>query len=159
MAEHAELLDLSGRRLDVVLVIFDGCADRRVDRISAGVAARCGGYVDVGRGDLLSRSLLDADRHKLSRNAAKDARARHDVHAHAVVLLGSVCDGAVADDRNDRTGGGAGGALYGAPVRRAVLRPDEGRQPGAVAAYVLVLLAPGRLHHGSAGVRDYLGSF
>ena len=36
-------------------------------------------------------------------------------------------------------------------LRRRHLRPGAGRRPDAVPAPVLVLLAPGRLHHGAAG--------
>ena len=52
--------------LDAVLVVPHGRADRRLDGISADLAARRRGYVDVGRSDLLSRGQLDADGHKLS---------------------------------------------------------------------------------------------
>ena len=49
----------------------------------------------------LSRRQLDADRHQFRRYDVQDARARHDLHAHAALLLGAVRDRSAADDCHD----------------------------------------------------------
>ena len=156
VAEHAQLLDLPGLRLDAVLVVSDGRADRRLDGVSAGLAARRGRNVDVVRGDLLVGVSSTMTGINFVVTILKMRAPGHDVHAHAALRLGPVRNRAAADDRDDGARRGAGRALHRAPVRRAVLRPDQRRQPGHVAAHVLVLLASGRLHHDLAGVRDHL---
>ena len=75
----------------------------------------------------------------------------HDVVPDAAVRVGPL------RDQPDHDAGHAGGGHHDparglrARAARRRLRPDDRRRPGAVPAPVLVLLAPGGLHHGAAG--------
>ena len=115
--------------LDAVLVVPDGRADRRLDGVSADLAARRGRHVDVGRGDLPGRRQLDADRHQLPRHDLQDARARHDVHAHAALRLGTVRDRAAADDRDDGARGRAAALFIERQFGVPFFDPTKGGSP------------------------------
>ena len=52
--------------------------------------------------------------------------------------------------------GGGDAAADRPPLRDALLRPEPGRRPAAVAAPLLVLRPPRGLHHDPAGLRDHL---
>ncbi len=148
LAQHAQLLDLPGRGTDAILIVPDGRTDRRLDGVSPGLAARRGRNLDVVRGNLLGGHQLDDDGLELHRDDLEDARSRHDFYAHAALRLGVVRNGSAADDRDDRSRRSARCTLHRAAVRCALLRSDQRRQRGHVAAHVLVLLASGRLYHG-----------
>ena len=85
------------------------------------------------------------------RHRASHARAGADLAAAAAVHLGALCD--VGHHGAGHAGAGdhdcAGGA--GAPLPLRHLRRATGRRPAALPAPVLVLFAPCRLHHDSAG--------
>ena len=104
-----------------------------------------------GHRHLHRRLLLDPDRPELHRHHPPHARAGHDLAPPAAVLLvelrGRAHHGAGhAGDRHHAAAGGAGARLQ---HRR--LQSATGRRSAAVPAPVLVLFAPGRLHHDSAG--------
>jgi hypothetical protein len=106
---------------------------------------------DDRRRHLHRRLLVDPDRLQLHRHHPHHARAGDDLDAPAAVHLGPLRrqpdhDHGHARDRGDAADGGP---RAGPAVR--LLRPDARRRPGALPAPVLVLLAPGRLHHGAAG--------
>ena len=99
------------------------------------------------------RVLVHPDGAELHHHHPQDARPRHDVDAPAAVLLVDVRDephhgpgDARARRRDDAPG-------HRAAVGRGHLRPGAGWRPGVVPAPVLVLLAPGGLHHDPAGLR------
>ncbi len=123
-------------RLDVLRALQHDDADDRVP----GAARR-----------LHPRLLVDPHRSQLHRHDPHAARARPDLDADAAVRLGDLRDQhhPGAGDAGHRPDGPAGRHREG--VRLRPVRPDPGRRPGAVPAPVLVLLAPGRLHHGAAG--------
>ena len=107
--------------------------------------------VDGGR-HLHRRLLLDPDRAQLHRHHPQDAGARADLVPAAALRLGPL-----RDQRSSRSSARpvvaithpAGGARAALPLRH--LRPGPRRRPDPLPAPVLVLLAPGGLHHDPAG--------
>ena len=101
------------------------------------------------------RLLVDPHRPELHRHDPPHARARHDVVPAAAVRLGAL------RDEPDPGAGHAGhrhhdpDAVRRARVRLRHLRSRARRRPGAVPAPLLVLLAPGGLHHDPAGARRH----
>ena len=98
---------------------------------------------------------LDLHRTEFPGDGPHAAAARDDLVQDAV-------DGLVAVRHGDHPVAGHSGAGHhaGAAVCRAVvwggdLRPGTGRRSGAVSALLLVLFAPGRVHHDSAGDGDH----
>ena len=71
--------------------------------------------------------------------------------AHAAVRLGALRHRADPGARHARAGRHHRAAVLRARLPHRHLRPRAGRRPGAVPAPLLVLLAPRRLHHDSAG--------
>ena len=106
-----------------------------------------------GAGRVHRRLLLDPDRPQLHRHHSPHARAGHDLVPAAAVRVGALRHqphpgaGHAGDRHHDRDAGRR------ACVRLRHLRPGPRRRPGAVPAPVLVLLAPGGLHHDPAGAR------
>ena len=104
-----------------------------------------------GGGGVRHGVLVDPHRAQLHRDGAHDAGAGDDLVPPAALRLVAL------RDQPDHGAGNAGaGHLRGADRARAALRgrhlrPGPGRRPDPVPAPVLVLLAPGGLHHGPAG--------
>ena len=100
---------------------------------------------------LRGRLLIDPDGLQLHRDGPPDARAGADLVPPAPLRVGALRD----EPRHDP--GHAGRRHHPDPRRGRTLaaprhlRPADRRRPGADAAPVLVLLAPGRLHHDPAG--------
>ena len=107
--------------------------------------------VPAAIGGLHRGLLVDPDRAELHRHGAHDAGAGDDLVPPAPVRLVAVRDQPHHGAGHARAGHhpGAGGGRAALPRRH--LRPGPGRRPAPVPAPVLVLLAPGGLHHGPAG--------
>ena len=105
---------------------------------------------DAGR-RLHRRLLVDPHRPQLHRHGAHAARAGHGLVPAAALRLGDLRDQhhPGAGDAGAGDHAAAGGRRAAVPDRR--LRSGARRRSAAVPAPVLVLLAPGRLHHGAAG--------
>ena len=104
-----------------------------------------------GARHLHHRLLVDPDGPQLHRHDSPDARARHDLVPDAAVHLVDLRD---EPDQRARHAGHRDHDPAGrgrAPVPLRLLRSARRRRSGAVPASVLVLLAPGRVHHGAAG--------
>ena len=97
------------------------------------------------------RLLVDPHRPQLHRHHPHAARARHGLDAAAALRLGDLRHQhhPGARDAGHRPHGPAGRHRAASAASASSIR--RGRRPGAVPAHVLVLLAPGRLHHGAAG--------
>ena len=104
-----------------------------------------------GARHLHHRLLVDPDRPQLHRHGPPDARARADLVPAAAVRVGALRDQPDHDPRHagHRDHGAAGGGRA-RPAPRD-LRPGARRRPDPLPAPVLVLLAPGGLHHDPAG--------
>ena len=104
----------------------------------------------AGARHLHRRLLLDPDRPQLHRHDPQDARAGPDLVPPAALRVGALRDQhhPGAGHAGDRDHAPAGGRRARVPPRH--LRPGAGRRPGALPAPLLVLLAPGRLHHDPA---------
>ena len=104
-----------------------------------------------GARHLHHRLLVDPDRPELHRHDPPHARARADLVPAAAVRLGALRDQPDHDPRHagDRDHGAAGRGRARAAPRH--LRSGARRRPGPLPAPVLVLLAPGGLHHDPAG--------
>ena len=80
--------------------------------------------------DLFSRRELDDHGNQFRRNDIEDARARDDLHSHAALRLGTVCDRAAADDRDSAAAGLGTTAPPGKNGHRArsasTAKPDDG---------------------------------
>ena len=103
-------------------------------------------------GGVHRRVLVDPDRAELHRHDPQDAGAGDDLVPAAAVRLGAL------RDQPDHGPGDAGAGHRARRwwrlerlLRRRHLRPGPGRRPAPVPAPVLVLLAPGGLHHDPAG--------
>ncbi len=110
------------------------------------------GYVVLDHpGHLHRRLLVDPHRAQLHRHHPPDARAGADLVPAAAVRLVALRH--QPDHRPRHPGAGDHPAAGGRRAHLAPrdLRPRPGRRPGAVPAPVLVLLAPGGLHHDPAG--------
>ena len=106
---------------------------------------------DPGRArHLHHRLLVDPDRAQLHRHDPPHARAGPDLVPPAALRLGALRDQHHLHSRHagDRDHHAAARRRARAPLRH--LRPGARRRPGAVPAPLLVLLAPGRLHHDPA---------
>ncbi len=116
---------------------------------------------DCGRaGNFHQRLFVDPHRAEFHRHHPPHARARADLVPAAAVRVGALRDqhdsgSGNAGDRGDALPAGAG-----ARTAHRILRSRLWRRSGAVPAHVLVLLAPGGLHHDSAvdgrGHRNHL---
>ncbi len=99
--------------------------------------------------------LVDRHRAQLPGHDHHDARAGHDVLAHAAAGVGQLHHLAAGGDRHAVHRRLAvlrpARPLAGHPL----LRPGGRRRRAHVPARLLVLLAPGRLHHDAARVRDH----
>ena len=102
-------------------------------------------------GGLHRRLQLHLYRAELHRHHPQDALPGHDLVPHAAVCVGALCG---------QHPHGAGHASAGhrhrprgsrAHHRNRRLRSNQGRRSAALPTFVLVLLAPRRLHHDSAG--------
>ena len=104
-------------------------------------------------GRLHLRLLVDPDRAQLHRDDSPDARAGPHLVQAAAVRVGAL------RHQPDPGAGHAGhrhhhrDAVRRAGLRLRHLRPGPRRRSGALPAPVLVLLAPGGLHHDPAGAR------
>ena len=97
------------------------------------------------------RLLVDPHRPELHRHDPHDARAGHDLVPLPLFVWSHVRD---EPDHRARHAGARDHAAAGrgrAALARRHLRPGARRRPDPVPAPVLVLLAPGRLHHDPAG--------
>ncbi len=96
------------------------------------------------------RLLVDPHRPQLHRHRSHAARAGHGLDAAAAVRLGHLRDQhhPGAGDAGHRPHRHAGRDREGRTLR--LFRSKPGRRSGPVPAHVLVLLAPGGLHHGAA---------
>ena len=99
------------------------------------------------------------DRHgaELPGDDHHDARAGHELLAHAAAGVGELLDLAAGRHRHAVRRRLAVLRPARLRARLQLLRPGEGRRRADVPARLLVLLAPGRLHHDAAGLRDHLG--
>ena len=99
--------------------------------------------------------LIDARRHQLPGDHSQHACQGHDLGTAPAVRVGA----------GDHRGAGrprvavprlrAGDEPARPPDRHQLLRSGQRRERAALPVRVLVLLAPGRLHHDPAGVRDH----
>ena len=124
-------------RLDVLHALQHGASNSHV--------------ITAGARRLHHRLLVDPDRPELHRHDPPDARARADLVPPAALRVGALRDQPDHDPRHagHRDHGAAGGGRARAAPRD--LRSGARRRPGALPAPVLVLLAPGGLHHDPAG--------
>ncbi len=99
--------------------------------------------------------IVDRDGAELPRHDHHDARAGHDVLAHAAARLGELHHLAARGDRHAVHRRLAVLRALRPRARHALLRPVTRRRRAHVPARLLVLLAPGRLHHDVAGLRDH----
>ena len=118
------LVPLSGLTL-FSSFLRSGRAGRRLDGISADLAAAGHGRRALVPGDHPRRDQLDADRAELRRHDHEDARAGHDLDAHAALHVGDVLDRADQHDRDRRALGRAAGAVprAGRSTCRSSMRP------------------------------------
>ena len=150
-AQPAELVPLRARRLDHPLRPLHGRARHRLDLLHA---LQHGLRADQGRDGrarhLRRRLLVDPDRAQLHRDDPQDARPGPDLVPPAALRLGALRDRPHPGARHarDRDHDPAGGGRAGLPPR--LLRSRPRRRPDPVPAPLLVLLAPGRLHHDPA---------
>ena len=79
----------------------------------------------------------------------------HDVLAHAAARVGELHDLAAGRDRHPVHRRLAVLRAARPHARHPLLRPGRGRRRADVPARLLVLLAPGGLHHDAAGLRDH----
>ena len=107
----------------------------------------------AAHGRVHRRVLVDLHRAELHRHDPQDARPRDDLGAAAAVRLGDVRHQPDPDPRHAGARRHARPGRPGAALPCRDLRPGAGGRPDPVPAPVLVLLAPGRLHHDPAGVR------
>src|ERR1051326_5035444 len=110
---------------------------------------------DVRR--LPGRLLVDSHRSEFHGHDPPDARAGADVVPPAALRLVDLRDEHRAAVGHAGAGDHAGHDHVRARPRRRLLRPRPRRRSGALPAHVLVLLAPGRLHHDPAGHGRGLG--
>ena len=110
-------------------------------------------HVGAGAGGRLRRRLLvDPHRAQLHRHDAHDARAGHDLVPPAAVRLGaSTPPAAILVLATPVLAMTLDAARRRAAVPDRRLRPGARRRSAAVPAPVLVLFAPGGVHHGAAG--------
>ena len=127
----------AGHRLDVLHAL-------QLDRVTDG-------RFDRGARRVHHRVLVDSHGAEFHRHGAPHAGAGHDLVPAAALRLG-----ALRDEPRDDPGHACRRHHGPARLRRAhapprILRSDPRRRPGALPASVLVLFAPGGLHHDSAG--------
>ena len=127
-----------------------------LDGLRAAVDRPAAGQRVLQHGRAVGGDVVDHDGAQLPGHDHHHARAGHDVLAHAAARLGEL---------HDLTAGGAGHPVH---RRIAVLRDvrprdahellhcGRGRLSARVPAHLLVLLAPGRLHHDLTRVRNRL---
>ena len=100
---------------------------------------------------------LDHDRAQLPGHDHHHARARNDLLAHAAARLGELHDVAARRDRNAVHRRLAVLRHVRPRHAHALLRRRRRRLPARLPAHLLVLLAPGGLHHDAARLRHRLG--
>ncbi len=96
------------------------------------------------------RLFVDLHRPELHRHRPPAARPGHDLVAAADLRLDDLRHQLHLPAGHARAGHGPDPGHHRAPAADRHLRPGPGRRPAAVPAPVLVLLAPGRLHHDPA---------
>ena len=101
--------------------------------------------------DLHPRVVDDHHRRQLHRDDPHDARQGRHLVPHAALRVGDVRRQHHPDARDARARNLAVHRRHRQLVRLGALRPGARRRPRAVPAPLLVLLAPGRLHHDPAG--------
>ena len=101
------------------------------------------------------RVLLDLHRAQLHRHDPQAAPRRHDLVQDAALPVGALRDGGHPGPGDAGPRDHAAPADRGAGPGRRHLRPGAGRRPGALPALLLVLLAPGGVHHDPAGDGDH----
>ena len=106
-----------------------------------------------GAGRLHRRLLVDSDRPELHRHHPPHARAGDDVVPAAAVRLGALRHEPDPGARHAGHRHHDPDAVRRARIRLRHLRSGARRRPGALPASLLVLLAPGGLHHDCAGAR------
>ena len=90
---------------------------------------------------------LDFHGHEFHRHHPQAAAAGHDLVPLAAVLLGPVRHGGDPDPGHARAGDYGAAADHGAAVSPGIFDPAYGGDAGPLPALLLVLFAPGRVHH------------
>src|SRR5690625_2893112 len=103
--------------------------------------------------------ILHHGRDQRDRDGSEHAGARHVADAHADVRL-DMADYRLSVDRNDAGAGGRDHHAADRPIfRHHILQCSRRWRSASVSAYLLVLRAPGSLHHDSAGLRHRIGDY
>ena len=130
---------------------------RRLDRLRAALDRGAAGPVVLQPRRAVRRRLLDRDRAQLPGHDHHHACARNDLLAHAAAGLGQPLDLAAGRRRDARSSPAPSSwSSSTAPSAHQLLPVRRRRRRGQLPAHLLVLLAPGRLHHDAARVRDHL---
>src|ERR1019366_6957846 len=132
----------------------------RLDRVRAVIDDDAAGAAVLHDRRAARGVLVDLHRAQLPRDDHHDARTGDELLPDAAAGLGELLDLAAGRDRHTvhrllavLRAAGPGARL---PLLRRVRRRRAQRQRADVPARVLVLLAPGGLHHDAAGLRDHL---
>ena len=122
----------------------------RLDGLRAAVRQRAAGPAVLHDRRAVRGHLVDHDGAQLHRHDHHDARARHDVLAHAAARVGELHDVAAGRDRDAVRRRLAVPGAARPRAARELLRRVAGRRRDLLPAHLLVLLPPGGLHHDAA---------
>ena len=155
-AQRTVLLDAAHRRGadDRLLLRARGRVRDRVDRLRPALHPDAHRPAVLHpRGPVRGR-LVHRHRAQLPGHDHHHARARHELLAHAAHGVGQLHHLAAGGDRHALHRRLAVLPAAGPLPGHALLRPEPRRRRADVPARLLVLLAPGGLHHDAAGLRD-----